>query len=724
MAETQDFSRRGNRQGDPLPGRRRLHVEPLEDRRLLSAARAVEAINLFALDVYEQMQREDGNLFFSPLSIATGLSMAYAGAAGQTAAEIEQVVHLGLEPGIHAAFAELVDSIESHNGLSESPKLPHVLTMANGIWPAVKLPVEQGFLDIMQGEYAGHVENVDYGNPRQAEEIINQWVSNNTEGKIPDLVSDLSPQTVMVLTNAVYFNGYWENRYSESGHLGSPFDPRFTGPQEFTKPDGQTISVPTMYTEIFAPYTTFDGFQVLELPFEGGSANADYSMVFVLPPEIGNPQFNGELVSQIDAWLNDDPADTLVQVSMPKIDTEVSTNLNQLLKGLGMPTAFYAGADFSAMTPGGVWISDVFHKATLTLNEQGTTAAAATKIEFSICFAAGTPVLTPGAAKPIEQLKPGDLVLARDQYNLEEDLEPRVIEEVYRNEAEIIEIRVNGQTLRTTAPHPFFVQAKGWTKAGELRPGDKLSTDTGDWAEVEGVEFTKEVEQVYDLCVADHHTYFVGREEWGFAVWVHNSCFQGDGAFIADRPYHLLLRDNITGVIAFMGRIDDPAQMQNEINPSVRAVSGDFDQNHVVDGNDFLAWQRGHGTTDGAQLADGDSDADGDVDDDDLGVWEASFGTTHTESPAGARGQELEPVYVKAPEIGVRRDIYAASIRRELIDLAMDDGAVGARNELDDPTANGAIASELLTPKSEAADASNDDAETSVADAALRQLLD
>lgn len=632
---------------------RRLLMEPLEDRRLLSAAQAAEAINLFALDVYEHMQREEGNLFFSPLSVATGLAMAYAGAAGQTAAEIEQVVHLGSAPNIHASFADLMDSIESHNELFGFPNPPHMLTVANAIWPDDTFTVQQSFIDTVEGSYSGHVQAVDYGDPQQAEDTINQWVANNTFGKIPELVSDLSAGIRMILTNAVYFNGYWD----------APFDPRYTEPRDFTLPGGQTISVPTMYTELTTSYATFDDYRVLELPFDGGHANADYSMVLVLPPESGDQDLSGELVTQIDTWLDESPSEELVLVTVPKLDIAVSTGFNQLLMGLGMPAAFdLLRADFSGMTPEPVAISKVFHKATLTVNEQGTTAAGATEIDFYICFAAGTPVLTPNGSVAIENLKAGDLVLARDENNLEGALEPKVIEKVHRNEAEIVELRIQGQTLRTTAPHPVFVHGKGWTPVGELSPGDKLSTSSQDWIEVEGIEFTRQVEPVYNFRVADFHTYFVQSKAWDFGVWVHNAC-GGEPEFFADRPFHLIIRDNITDTIAFVGRIDNPVLSQNEINPIVVTVNSDFDGDGLVGGSDFLAWQRGHGTTENALLTGGDSDEDGDVDGDDLANWERSFGNHEAALAAMADSGELLP--------HADLDVSNATVGRGLIDAAM-----------------------------------------------------
>ncbi len=585
------------------------------------AGRAADAVNLFALDVYAQMQREEGNLFFSPLSVATGLAMAYAGAAGQTAAEMERVLHLGTEPGIHEAFGDLLDSIASHNESSALfPKLPQVLTVANAIWPDNDLPVKQAFLDLIQGEYGGHVQNVDYNNPQQAEDIINDWVSDQTKGKIPDLVSDLDSSTVMVLTNAVYFNGYWD----------SPFDPRFTAMRPFKLSNGQSINVPTMYTELTVAngyYAVFDGYAVLELPFDEGSNGSDYSMVFVLPPENGANDLTPEVFAQVDAWLDGSPQGVEVLVSLPKIDTAVSTSLNQLLVGLGMPTAFELGAaDFSGMTPESTAISTVFHKATLTINEQGTTAAAATRVDFYICFAAGTPVMTPQGPKPIEELQEGDLVLARDENNVEGELQPKQVEKVHRRNADILELRVRGQVVRTTETHPFFVMEKGWTPAGKLQPGDLLSTNIGGWAEVDAVKRTQATERVYNLRVADHHTYFVGREEWGFAVWVHNSC-GNEPTFFADRPFHLLIRDNITSTIAFMGRIDDPTQLQNDVTPTVVDANADFDGDADVDGADFLAWQRGLGAASPAvKHAAGDADYDHDVDMGDLAVWRGSYG--------------------------------------------------------------------------------------------------
>ena len=588
---------------------RQLRVEPLEDRRLLTAARAADAINQFAYDVYEHMQNTSGNMFFSPLSVATALSMAYAGAAGQTAVEMEQVLHLGTEPGIHSSYNELLSLL----GSQTDPGQGFEISVANAMWPQIGSPLKSGFVNIVENDYDGYTQGLDFSNPSQAEDIINQWVEQQTHGKIEELVDGLDSNTVMVLTNTVYFKGLWEQQ----------FDTQYTGQGSFQLNEDESVQTTMMYTQVNAARTTIDGYHLLEMPFAGGSS----SMIFILPPGWSSSALPSSVLEGINPWL-DNPhyisdADSLL---LPKFDITVETNFNELLKGLGMPTAFSGGADFSEMTDGGVFIDKVFHKATLTVNEQGTEAAAATEVEFATCFAAGTPVMTPEGEKRIEELQAGDYVLARDEYNLEGGVEPRMIERLLHGEANIVELQVGGQMIRTTAPHPFFVRGRGWTPAGEIKVEDRLSTNCGDWIEVEKVLHTEISEPVYNLRVAEYHTYFVGSRVWKFGVWAHNTY----GSFEVDRPFHFVIRDNVTSTISFMGRINDPTQSSNEVNPTVAETptTADFDGDGDVDGRDFLAWQRGFGIQTDAQLSNGDSNSDGDVDEGDLQVWQASYGQT------------------------------------------------------------------------------------------------
>ncbi len=159
----------------------------------------------------------------------------------------------------------------------------------------------------------------------------------------------------------------------------------------------------------------------------------------------------------------------------------------------------------------------------------GGLAAGLTKLGLragllSACFAAGTPLLTPDGSRPIEQFKPGDFVLARSEFNPNGPVEPKIVEETFVTIGRIVHLHVNGQVIRTTTEHPFWVYNRGWLPARELQIGDRLVSHDGKTAAVEDLLDTGELETVYNLRVADHHTYFVGGEDWGFWVWAHNAC--------------------------------------------------------------------------------------------------------------------------------------------------------------------------------------------------------
>src|SRR5262249_19836875 len=138
------------------------------------------------------------------------------------------------------------------------------------------------------------------------------------------------------------------------------------------------------------------------------------------------------------------------------------------------------------------------------------------------CFAAGTPLRTPEGSKPIEAFRPGDMILSRSELDHDARARPRKVEEVFAGTAFVWVLRVAGQEIRTTEEHPFYVQGKGWRPAAKLQLGDLLNSDDGSWVPVEGLHGTSEQLPVYNLRVAEYHTYFVGAEHWGFSVWAHN----------------------------------------------------------------------------------------------------------------------------------------------------------------------------------------------------------
>ena len=138
------------------------------------------------------------------------------------------------------------------------------------------------------------------------------------------------------------------------------------------------------------------------------------------------------------------------------------------------------------------------------------------------CFAAGTPLLTPDGSKPIDQLRPGDWVLAAPDDDPEAPPEPRRVEEVFENYSPLLELRIDDRTICTTAEHPFWVRGRGWIAAHQLVAGDLLRSHDGQWVALGSVVGNLEAKPVYNLQIEEYHTYFVGDRHWGFSIWSHN----------------------------------------------------------------------------------------------------------------------------------------------------------------------------------------------------------
>jgi hypothetical protein len=142
------------------------------------------------------------------------------------------------------------------------------------------------------------------------------------------------------------------------------------------------------------------------------------------------------------------------------------------------------------------------------------------------CFVAGTPLLTPTGATPIDRLRVGDLVLARSEFDPNGPVEAKVVEEIFVRTAPVVRVRVSGQVLETTREHPLYVEGEGWRCVSEIRPEYRLASHNGLSGTVEQIEERPGVATVYNIRVADYHTYFVGAPSWGFSVWAHNSRYE------------------------------------------------------------------------------------------------------------------------------------------------------------------------------------------------------
>jgi serpin B len=253
------------------------------------------------------------------------------------------------------------------------------LSLANSMWVREGVPVLEGFLARIQEYYQAEVAHLDFAAP-EAADTINSWVDQQTRGRIEDIVEPpIDADTLLFLINAVYFKGQWQ----------APFDPERTRDGQFTRPDGTTRTVPMMSREGTFEVWMGDGPQAVRLPY---GEEGRFAMYVFLPAEGSNLV---DLLQQVDAdtwndWTSGIIA-SRVRLQMPRFTLEYEVSLNETLKAMGMEVAFDPDrADFTEMVPRewmepeNVYIKDVKHKTLLEVNEEGTEAAAATKVDMGI----------------------------------------------------------------------------------------------------------------------------------------------------------------------------------------------------------------------------------------------------------------------------------------------------------------------------------------------------
>lgn len=332
-----------------------------------SDGRMAAANNAFAIDLYGELGA--GNVFFSPNSIELALAMAFSGARGATADEMAKVLHFTApeDAGSLGAFAAALNAPTAPDGKPRG----YVLSEANALWVQKGQAILQQYLDLLRERFGAPPREVDFANdPAGATRAINTWVARNTNDKIKELMraGDVTRETRLVLTNAIYFKGTW----------AAPFAEIQTRPEAFRTAAGQEEKPPMMHrTGDYAIFENGD-LQALKLPYSGG----ELSMVVLLPrrPE-GLPALDKSLTAaSLDAWIGG-AAREKVQVTLPKFTVEGRFLLADPLKYLGMAAAFGSGADFSGITGRkDLSISEVIHQAFVAVDEEGAEAAAATAV--------------------------------------------------------------------------------------------------------------------------------------------------------------------------------------------------------------------------------------------------------------------------------------------------------------------------------------------------------
>jgi len=338
-----------------------------------------DAHNAFALDLYKQLAGEGENIFYSPYSIYMALLMTYAGAAGDTASQMESTLHLPYsQEEIHAVMNALNLQLKANSMVDDKPAF--TLNIVNQLWGQAGYAFLPEFLNTLSQNYNAGLKTVDFAaNPEAARELINLWVEAQTNEKIRDLIPEgaLNELTRLVITNAVYFKAAWL----------SPFDPANTKNGSFTLLDGSQVEVPMMHQSGSMRAYVSQDVQAVELPYEGGT----YSMVALMPTAGSLDAFEQALTAESLQGILNQLERASVTLSMPKFKFDAAFALNDALKAIGMIDAFDPmKANFSRMDgTTSLYISSALHKAFVDVNEEGTEAAAATAVVIGATSAPG-----------------------------------------------------------------------------------------------------------------------------------------------------------------------------------------------------------------------------------------------------------------------------------------------------------------------------------------------
>ncbi len=337
--------------------------------------RLVSGNSTFAVDLYRRLGDREGNLVVAPYSISTVLAMAYAGARENTEKEMAATLHFLVDPQkVHPGFAALEWAL---NKTQEAGDIR--LYLANSLWPQEGHPFLGEYLSLVKKYYGVSITAVDYRaeDAREAtRQTINQWVGGKTENRIKDLIrpEHLTDATRLVLTNAIYFKGKWENE----------FDPKHTKDATFFVSASKSIQVPTMHQEEVFGYAETRSLQILEMPYRGGRL----SMLLLLPTRIeGLKQLEHNLtVESLQDWRAA-LCQREVIVFLPKLRTAFQVELKATLQSMGMVEAFrFSGANFAGFDgdPNWFFLGEVIHKASVDADEEGTEVSAATAAEGMI----------------------------------------------------------------------------------------------------------------------------------------------------------------------------------------------------------------------------------------------------------------------------------------------------------------------------------------------------
>lgn len=324
------------------------------------------SINKLTFDLLPLLGNE-ANVFFSPYSISSALAMTYAGASANTAKEISRTLYFGTDQDrFHPAFYNLNTELEKRKNEGV------ILNNANALWIDKTAKMRETFLDITERYYGAGANRLDFINETEKSRLyINRWVEEKTEERIKDILQqgDVTVETRLILTNAIYFLGGWENVFSEER----------TSVETFFVSENLKYEVPFMQRQGRYNYFTDNKWSAVQIPYH----ERELAMVIMLPAE---KQTLSGLLGELTIDRYDDIINSMaykeVSLQIPKFEFETKYNLKRIFLKLGMTEPFTPRADFSGMTADGeqFYIDEIIHQAFIAVEEKGTEAAAATAV--------------------------------------------------------------------------------------------------------------------------------------------------------------------------------------------------------------------------------------------------------------------------------------------------------------------------------------------------------
>ncbi len=334
----------------------------------------VEGNNAFACELYHTIRGDQENIIVSPYSISSALAMLYVGARGGTQQQMADALHFSLSPvEVASAFYQLNHALPVGAPFRESDHLDETqLNIANALWILDDYPILPDYATTLDQYFDGGLQRLDFVNePAAAREIINAWITDQTEGRFTNMLpaGSISPLTRLILTNAIYFRAAWP----------FPFDVEATQDDVFTLLDGSEVVVPMMEDVSFGgDYGAGDGYQVVRLPYRDVG-----SMVIILPAAGQFEAVEAMLDAEFLAAIMDSLEHYRIHVVLPRFEFDTRLTLSETLAKLGMVDIFTETADFSGIVDPTqinepLLVSDVLHKAYIKVDEDGTEAVGIT----------------------------------------------------------------------------------------------------------------------------------------------------------------------------------------------------------------------------------------------------------------------------------------------------------------------------------------------------------